>query len=164
MKNLLIKSLFVFCLIITISHANDKRKKLNPETKKNVISLLSVNESLHSAFFTYSGKLVEKEARNLIEKINDIKDEEISKLLYLSKSKLSEIKEVNERDKNDQIYHSVSMALIDIVNKYDLGSKYNTYSCPMVKKKWVQNSDKISKVHNPYAPGMPHCGLQDSKY
>ncbi|MBT6325368.1 MAG: DUF3347 domain-containing protein [Bdellovibrionales bacterium] len=164
MKKILIKSLLVFCFIITVSNANEKRKELKPATKKNVIAVLSVNESLHSAFFTYSGKLVEKEARNLIEKINDIKNEEISKLLQFSKSKLSEIKEANERDKNDQSYHSVSMALIHIVNKYDLGSKYNAYSCPMVKKKWIQNSEKMSKVHNPYAPGMPHCGLQDSKY
>ena len=164
MKSLFIKSLFVFCFIITISNANEKRKELLPDTKKSVIAVLSVNESLHSAFFTYSGKLVEKEAKNLIEKINDIKDEEISKLLKFSKSKLSEIKEVNARGENDQNYHSVSMALIHIVNKYDLGSKYNAYSCPMVKKKWIQNSEKMSKVHNPYAPGMPHCGSQDSKY
>lgn len=56
------------------------------------------------------------------------------------------------------------MALIHIVNKYDLGSKYNAYSCPMVKKKWLQNSDKMAKVHNPYAAGMPHCGSQDTNH
>ena len=52
MKKILIKSLLVFCFIITISNANEKRKELNPATKKNVIAVLSANEKLHSAFFS----------------------------------------------------------------------------------------------------------------
>ena len=52
----------------------------------------------------------------------------------------------------------------DVVNTYDVGKKYNAYSCPMVKKKWVQNSKKMAKVHNPYAPNMPHCGSKDTSH
>ena len=65
---------------------------------------------------------------------------------------------------NNENYHIVSSALIFVINKYDLGSEYNAYSCPMVKKKWIQNSKKMTKVHNPYAAGMPHCGSQDSSH
>ena len=67
-------------------------------------------------------------------------------------------------NKNNQNYHLTSMALIHIVNTYDVGNEYNAYSCPMVKKKWLQNSKKMAKVHNPYAPNMPHCGGQDSNF
>ena len=85
-------------------------------------------------------------------------------LLTFSKTKLDQIKASNDREDNNQNYHLVSMALIHVVKEYDVGSKYNAYSCPMVKKKWLQNSKKISKVHNPYAPEMPHCGSQDSHH
>jgi hypothetical protein len=68
------------------------------------------------------------------------------------------------REENNQNYHLVSMALIYIVNTYDVGPKYNAYSCPMVKKKWLQNSKKLAKIHNPYAPHMPHCGSQDTNF
>jgi hypothetical protein len=140
------------------------RKSLTKATKKSVVLALKANEALHSSFFSYEAKAVESNAKKLRKAIDAIKDKEIAKLLNFSKNKLSEIKASSDREINNKNYHLVSMALIYIVNKYDLGSKYNAYSCPMVKKKWVQNSSKIAKVHNPYAPNMPHCGTQDSHY
>ncbi len=140
------------------------RKSLSEAAKKSVISALEVNEALHSSFFKYDAKAVESNAMKLKKAIDAIEDKEVAKLLNFSKTKLSEIKASNDRETNNKNYHLVSMALIHIVNKYDVGSKYNAYSCPMVKKKWVQNSSKMVKVHNPYAPNMPHCGSQDSKH
>ena len=140
------------------------RKSLSEAAKKSVLSALEANEALHSSFFKYDAKAVESNAMKLKKAIDAIEDKEVAKLLKFSKSKLSEIKASNDRDTNNKNYHLVSMALIHIVNKYDVGSKYNAYSCPMVKKKWVQNSSKMAKVHNPYAPEMPHCGSQDSHH
>ena len=57
----------------------------------------------------------------------------------------------------------VSKALVHIVRTYDVG-KYNAYSCPMVKKVWVQNSAKQDGVQNPYAPEMPACGTKDTSF
>jgi hypothetical protein len=140
------------------------RKSLTEVAKKSVVSALEANEVLHSSFFKYNAKAVEANAMKLKKAIDGIKDKEVTKLLNFSKRKLSEIKASNDRETNNKNYHLVSMALIHIVNKYDVGSKYNAYSCPMVKKKWVQNSEKMAKVHNPYAPNMPHCGSKDSHY
>ena len=140
------------------------RKSLTEATKKSVISVLEANEELHSSFFNYDAKAVEASALKLNKAIDAIEDKEISKLLNFSKSKLSEIKASHDRETNNKTYHLVSMALIHIVSKYDVGANYNAYSCPMVKKKWVQNSSKMEKVHNPYAPDMPHCGSKDSQY
>lgn len=140
------------------------RKSLSEAAKKSVISALEANEALHSSFFKYDAKAVESNAMKLKKAIDAIEDKEVAKLLNFSKTKLSEIKASNDRETNNKNYHLVSMALIHIVNKYDVGSKYNAYSCPMVKKKWVQNSSKMAKVHNPYAPNMPHCGSQDSHH
>ncbi|MCT4641199.1 MAG: hypothetical protein N4A33_02810 [Bacteriovoracaceae bacterium] len=140
------------------------RKSLSEAAKKSVVSALEANEALHSSFFKYDAKAVESNAMKLKKAIDAIEDKEVAKLLNFSKTKLSEIKASNDRETNNKNYHLVSMALIHIVNKYDVGSKYNAYSCPMVKKKWVQNSSKMARVHNPYAPKMPHCGSQDTKH
>ena len=140
------------------------RKSLSEAAKKSIVLALEANEALHSSFFKYDAKSVESNAIKLKKAIDAIEDKEIAKLLNFSKGKLKEIKASNDREANNKNYHIVSMALIHIVNKYDVGSKYNAYSCPMVKKKWVQNSSKMAKVHNPYAPNMPHCGSKDSRY
>jgi hypothetical protein len=140
------------------------RKSLSEAAKKSIVFALEANEALHSSFFKYDAKAVESNAMKLKKAIDAIEDKEVAKLLNFSKGKLKEIKASSDREANNKNYHLVSMALIHIVNKYDVGSKYNAYSCPMVKKKWVQNSSKMAKVHNPYAPNMPHCGSQDTKH
>lgn len=141
-----------------------ERKSLGDEDKAQVVKALTRNEALHAAFFDYKAEAVEQAAKALKDSIAQIKNPEIGKILKFSQGKLDEIKASNERSKNDQAYHLVSMALIHIVNTYDIGDSFNAYSCPMVKKKWVQNSSKQAKVHNPYAPDMPHCGSQDTQY
>ena len=162
-KSLVILGILSLSLWGVSSLGSDKqeRKTLEVKTRNQILTVLKANEELHLSFFKYDGKKIEKNAISLKNKIDSIKDEEISKLLKFSSSKLSDIKAANTKDVNNQNYHLVSMALIHIVNSYDVGSKYNAYSCPMVKKKWVQNSKLMSKIHNPYAGNMPHCGSQD---
>lgn len=145
-------------------HEKDKRKFLDDKSKVSVVRMLETNEKLHAAFFEYDAKKVEENALALKKAIDAIETPEIVKLLKFAKSKLDEIKANNEREGNNQNYHIVSSALIYIVNTFDVGPKYNAYSCPMIKKKWVQNTQKMAKVHNPYAPEMPHCGTQDSHH
>jgi hypothetical protein len=140
------------------------RKVLDKQSKNELTSVLVANELLHNSYFNYDGNSVEKAALKLKEEIDKISNTEISELLKFSSSKLSEIKAASDREKNNQTYHMVSMALIHIINTYDVGSHYNAYSCPMVKKKWIQNSSKVGKINNPYAPQMAHCGDQDTKY
>lgn len=159
----LIVALCIFCSFVTFSK-NTKRKEVSKETKANIIRVLKANENLHASFFKYDAALVEKNALALKAEVEKIKNKEISKLLNYAKKKLANIKASNKRETNNMNYHVVSMGLIVIINKYDLGKKYNSYTCPMIKKKWVQNTDKMKKVHNPYAPEMPHCGSQSSKY
>jgi hypothetical protein len=140
------------------------RKTLDKKTKNEILAALKANETVHSAFFEYDGEKVESAVGNLSSALKSITNPEVSKLLKFSQSKLGKIKASNDRGQNDQNYHLFSMALIHVVNTYDIGKEYNAYSCPMVKKKWLQNSKKMSKVHNPYAPNMPHCGGQDTSH
>jgi len=142
----------------------DGRKALSPAGKKTILAALALNEKLHGAFFNYDGKNIEAAAKKLKIAFDAIEDAEVAKLLKFSGGKLKDIKNGNGLEVNNQNYHIASSALIYIVNKYDVGNDYNAYSCPMVKKKWLQNSKKQPEVSNPYAKSMPHCGSQDSKH
>ncbi|MCO4794922.1 MAG: DUF3347 domain-containing protein [Bacteriovoracaceae bacterium] len=142
-----------------------KKRTMLPEAgKKEVLAVLKANEKLHTSFFKYNAKRVETNAKAVADAIGKIKNADIKKLLSFSKGKLEEIKADRNRKDNDQSYHQFSMAAIHVLKKYDLGKDYNAYSCPMVKKQWVQNSTKVSKVYNPYAPEMPHCGGMDTHF
>jgi hypothetical protein len=143
---------------------HSRRKMLDDKTKTQVLNVLEKNETLHASFFEYNGKAAEKSAKILQSSIGEVSNVEISKLLAFSKDLLSEIKADRNRKKNNQTYHTVSMALIYIVNNYDVGNSYNAYSCPMVKMKWIQNSTKLAKINNPYMNSMPMCGSQDSQF
>lgn len=140
------------------------RKVIDGNTKKRVMKALKVNESLHQAFFKYDAQEAALKAKELKTAIEKIENKEVAKLLSFAKSKLDNIKASSDREENNKNYHIVSSALIHVVNTYDLGNEYNAYSCPMVKKKWLQNTSKSSDVKNPYAASMPSCGSKDSKY
>lgn len=155
--------LFAILVLIISVDLWANRKQLSDTLKPQVLKALQINERLHSAFFTYNANKVEAEAKQLKAAIEEIKDEELANLLNLSKTKLSEITAKTKREKNNEAYDFVSKALIHIVKTYDVG-KYNAYSCPMVKKVWVQNSTKQDGVQNPYAPEMPACGTKDTSF
>ena len=160
----MLKFILGLLLITNFAFAATERVKLPEQTKMEVIGVLKVNENLHASFFKYNAKEVEQKAKELAQAIDKINDPQIKKLLNFSKSKVNQIKSTEGRKKNNELYNMVSMALTHLINKYDLGKDYNVYSCPMVKKKWVQNSTEMKKVHNPYAPNMPHCGEMLTNY
>ncbi|MCP4913202.1 MAG: hypothetical protein GY909_08780 [Oligoflexia bacterium] len=160
------KKLFTSLLLISSLSlfASGSRTALNEKDKASVIEVLKLNEDLHAAFFDYKANEVEANSKLVAKSIDKITNADIKKYLKKSKEQLLKIKGSVDRKKNNELYNEASLGLIYVINKYDLGRTYNSYSCPMVKKKWVQNSKKKAKVHNPYAPEMPHCGRQDSRH
>lgn len=148
-------------MCISLSVSAKEKENLSKKVRKEVVQVFKVNESLHSAFFKYDKEKVVKKAKKLSQAIDAISEPKVKKLLTFSQKKLGEITATASRKKNNENYHLVSMALIHVLNKFDLGEEYGAYSCPMVKKKWVQNKKVKKKVHNPYAPKMPHCGVME---
>jgi len=140
------------------------RKELSAQSKQEVLAVLEANEKLHKVFFDRSSSKIEPAAQVVISAINNISDKDISNKLQFSKKKLAELKNDNS-DMNDEDYHLFNMALAHIINNYNLESEYNIYSCPMSKKKWIQNSKKDKGIiYNPYdSETMPHCGSILSK-
>ena len=127
------------------SHEHDSRKPLDSETKKQLISALEANEILHESFYNYDSFKIEKNAAAVSISLSQIKSPEIAQLLKFSIGKLNNIKANNDRKTNNQNYHTVSMTLIHLINTFDLGENYKGYFCPMVKMKWVQNTEKLTK-------------------
>lgn len=142
----------------------EKRKPLDSSTKEKVLELLKSNESLMMSFYKYDAKKISQAAKDFKGKLSAIKDKTIKVEVELAEIYLAKIASKNKKEVNYEAYHGISKALSRLVEGYELGSTYNVYYCPMVKKKWVQNSVKRRKVHNPYAPEMPHCGGQITEY
>lgn len=163
MKKIVALSFLVFQLLTFQSFAAEKTQ-LDVTDKNELDSVLSSYEKLHQSFFQYDAKSAQKIAGEMVATIAKIKNKDVVKLLEFSKKTLSEITESKSRDDNNQNLHLVSMALGHVINKYEVSGKYNVFYCPMIKKKWIQNTEKSSEVNNPYAPEMPHCGGQESHH
>ena len=134
------------------------KTKLSEKEKSEVLKLLEENEELHGSFFKYKGEKVAAHSKKMVSLIDKISHKEIKKLLGFGKKQLELLTAKRSQKENNQSYHMFSMAMIHIMNTYELGDKYKGYRCPMVRKQWVQNTEKMDKVHNPYAAYMPHCG------
>lgn len=163
-----VKNIIGFCLKLVLwqglvfgqaAYADGKQKLGG--SKSSVQAVFKANEALHSSFFDYDAKQVEKAAKELQAAIAKVENKDALKTLSPAQDKLKLIKADAKREKNNENYHLVSTALIDVLEDFDVGEDYAPYSCPMVMKKWVQNVKIMPKVHNPYAPEMPHCGGRD---
>lgn len=150
--------------IKTEIESQTKRLPLKESDKKSIVSMYKSYEALYDGFLNYDSKSVEEEAQKLKLAISKIKHEDISHLLKFSQTKLDEIKSTKSRQENNTNFHVVSMALIHILKKYDLGPDINAYFCPMEKKKWIQNNTKRENIHNPYNAKMLNCGSKETKF
>ena len=146
------------------SATKTSRKKLEEQTKSQLLAAYAQNEKLHAAFFTHDAKLVQKNALALRDLLSKLTDKKLKKHFKRTLVQLEKMSKAQDQEKNNHQYNLVSKKLVEVIEVYDLGSVYNVYSCPMVKKVWVQNSTKMDKVHNPYASYMPHCGTKDTNY
>jgi len=158
------KKMTLTMLVLASFNLFAARAPLNDKVKSNVAEVLNANEELHAAFFDYNNENVQKAAMGVAEKIMAIKDKEISKLLKVSHDKLMEMAKSEDEKANKEAFYVVSLGLANIIRKYDVGGKWNVYSCPMVKKSWVQDSAKNDNVRNPYAPEMPGCGSKNTSF
>lgn len=146
------------------SHQQSARKTLSEKEKNEVRALLEANDALHSAFFTFDPQSIETKAAQVVTAIQELSNAEVKQKMMYSLEKLKGFRAGVKREELNQSYHEVSMALIHLITTYDVGEGFNAYSCPMVKKKWLQNTAKKKKIQNPYAPEMPACGSKDTRF
>ncbi len=136
-------------------------RALTEADQKTVNQAFEQYEKLHHSFFQYDGEKAQKEAKELAAVLSRIEDKELSKKLKFSQEKLREIAKDAPRKENNQRLHLVSMALIHVMKDNAPKGEYKAFQCPMVKKKWIQNTKEVKVAQNPYAPEMPNCGGLD---
>lgn len=152
---------FLLCLASVCAGA---RKPLPEKIKKQVTSFLEENENLHRAFFDYNESKIKNVASKMAKMAKKIGMSPVKRPIVLMGNDLSKMNKASTRKNLNELYAGFSTKLAAIIKKYDVGANYNIYSCPMVKKTWIQDSSKRKRVHNPYAPEMPHCGQRDTEY
>ena len=148
-------------------HSSEKmsvqRKTLTSKELSEVKIILDKNDELFNAFLKKDGVLVEKKSQELSALVKKSKTPSL-KDVKAQASKLDSIKASEKNEKNLVSYESFVNPLIKFIQTHDVGSKFNVFSCPMVKKSWIQNTDVNKDVRNVYAMEMLECGTQDTKF
>lgn len=145
------------------SHSDKKMGKMHGhnDQNKDFNKVLMKYEDLHQAFFDNKKESIKSSAKELLERIESIQDEKISKTLTYTKKKLSEIITSDDMKSSKEAMNTVSQGLLVVLEKHAPNKSYARYYCPMVKKYWIQNITDSEKVMNPYASSsMPHCGAK----
>ncbi len=145
-------------VLIVLGFSIFAKEAVDPKTKKLLIKSLETNEKLHESYFSYDVKKVVDVKKDLVKSLAKVEHKKIKPIIKNAIKYLKKIANSNSRDDNNKYYHFANVYLIRVINKFDLGEKYQAYYCPMVRKKWIQDISKKEKVHNPYDPTMPHCG------
>lgn len=145
------------------THQSIKRKPIDSKDKEQIIEILIKNDLLFNAFLKKEGGSIEKSAKDLLALISKSQSP-LLKETKVQASSLAKIKSTNSNESNLQAYESFLNPLIKLVQTSDIGGKYNIYSCPMVKKSWIQDTDVNKDVKNVYAMDMLECGTKDTQF
>lgn len=144
-------------------HTEVKRKTINEKEKANALEVLAKNEILFNAFLKKDASLAEKTAKELQQLLKS-KNTPVLKEVNAQAPKLLSIKSSNKPEENLKAYESFLNPLIKVVQSYDVGGRYNVFSCPMVKKSWLQDVQANKEVRNVYAMDMLECGKQETNF
>lgn len=145
------------------NHAEVKRKDLAESEKKVILDVLKKNDDLFNAFLKKDGAQVEKLAKELHAIVSKAESKVLSGVKKESQNLLS-LKAGNSNEKNLASYESFINPLIEVVKTHNVGDKYNVFSCPMVKKSWLQDVAVNKDVKNVYAMDMLECGTQETHF
>lgn len=144
-------------------HSQAKRKTLQRNDKALVTEILAKNDSLFNAFLKKDNALIEKNAKELAGLV--VKSQStILKEVKANVFSLETIKSSNKNEDNLKAYEAFLNPLVAIVQQYEVAGKYNVFSCPMVKKSWIQDTKINKDVKNVYAMDMLECGSQDTHF
>lgn len=139
------------------------RKELTAVDKAQVLEVLGKHDALFNVLIKNDYKTAESVALALKNSL-DKSTTPVLKAAKAEAASLSQIKGSLDGEKNLALYEKVSDPLVEVVKGYNLGSGYNIFSCPMVKKSWIQNVTQHKEVRNVYATSMLECGTQDTKF
>lgn len=140
-----------------------QRKPLGEKDKKILTDALKINDQLFNALLAKDTKLIEKKSQEISDLFQGNK-EAIYKELTSKAGNLKKIKSSTKQEDALKAYEEFLKPLIKVVQEYDIENSYNVFSCPMVKKSWIQDVRVNKGVKNVFAPYMLECGTQDTHF
>lgn len=140
------------------------RKELSMDVKSQLREVYRRNDKLYQLFVEEKYDQVEEQAKKVAKAIESIEDSDVTQLLNFTKKNLRDLEGELDVDVMQEAYSMISTALIHVLKTYDIGPGYNAYYCPMVKKRWVQNSMEVTEIQNPYDKSMRMCGDQETNF
>lgn len=140
-----------------------QRKSLAEKDKKFLTDALKINDQLFNALLAKDTKLIEKKSQEISDLFQGNK-EAIYKELTSQAGNLKKIKSSTKQEDALKAYEEFLKPLIKVVQEYDIENSYNVFSCPMVKKSWIQDVRVNKGVKNVFAPYMLECGTQDTHF
>lgn len=145
------------------NHTATNRTAIGSKEKGQIVEVLVKNDLLFNAFLKKDVSVIEKMAKDLHAYVSMSKNpllEEVKAEVW----NLASIKSSNLNEQNLKAYESFLKPLIKVVQSKDIGGKFNVFSCPMVKKSWIQNVEINKGVKNLYTMEMLECGSQDTHF
>lgn len=140
------------------------RQELSMDVKSQLREVYRRNDKLYQLFVEEKYDQVEEQAKKVAEAIDDIENQDVTQLLNFTKKNLRDLEGELDVEVLQEAYSMISTALIHVLKTYDIGPGYNAYYCPMVKKRWVQNSMEVKEIQNPYDKSMRMCGDQETSF
>lgn len=143
---------------------NIQRKELSTQVQGQLRGVYRSNSELYQLFVDENYEEVKKQAEKVAQSIEKIENEDVAQLLDFTKKNLRDLGGDLDVDVLQEAYSMISTALIHVLKTYDIGPGYNAYYCPMVEKRWIQNSLKVTQIQNPYDKSMRQCGDQETSF
>lgn len=140
------------------------RQQLSMDVKSQLREVYRRNDKLYQLFMQERYDQVEGQAKQVARAIEKIENPDVTQLLDFTKKNLRDLDGELEVEVLQEAYSMISTALIHVLKTYDIGPGFNAYYCPMVKKRWVQNSMEVTQVQNPYDKTMRKCGDQETHF
>lgn len=157
----------IFLLTVLLSFSamagDASRKNLEPAEAKEVAEVLVKNDELFNAFLKKDAGLVQKKAAELHTLISKA-DASAFKEVKKDSDSLKKITSEAGNESNLKSYEPFLNSLIKVVKTYQVPGRFNIFSCPMVNKSWIQDTNVNKEVRNVYAMEMLECGTQDTKF
>lgn len=147
------------------AETKDQKIALEKEVEEQALKIFEANFQLHQAFVKDDIELIQQQAFNL---------REVTSQAVAAQPSLVELAKVDETLKQmatqkevEQLATSfavVNQVMVDFLLANELSAAYNIYYCPMVDKRWIQDSAQVLEVQNPYALYMLKCGTKETSF
>lgn len=147
------------------AETKDQKTALEKEVEEQALKIFAANFQLHQAFVKDDVELIQQQAVNLREVTTQAIAAQPT-LVALAKvddtlKLMATQKEVEELTTS---FGQVNLVLVDYLLAHELSGAYNVYYCPMVDKRWIQDSAQVLEVQNPYALYMLKCGTKETSF